>query len=289
MGCLVAKGLRCERIVESGRRDIRANSGRFTRQFAPLRRARRLYSAAMDLRTALVLVFALLCAGFDGAAHAQAAAAEAASGLDGALEQQVRQLALDGTRAGTPGKPRVEVVVGQLDPRLRLAPCQQVQPYLPEGMRLWGKSRIGLRCTQGVTRWNVYLPITVKVFGPALVATGGAPAGSVLAAADLGVAEVDLAEDNSPPVIRAELAVGRTLARPLHAGQGLRQSHLKARQWFAAGETVTVLAQGEGFSVASEAQALNPGIEGQPVRLRTESGRVLTGQPVGERRVELGL
>ncbi|MEP7100291.1 MAG: flagellar basal body P-ring formation chaperone FlgA [Burkholderiales bacterium] len=243
----------------------------------------------MKLRPALALVVALLCGWLHGVALAQTAPAEPPSGLDGGLEQQVRQLALDGTHAGAPGMPRVEVTVGQLDPRLRLAPCQRVEPYVPDGMRMWGKSRIGLRCVQGTTKWNVYLPITVKVFGSALVATSGLSSGSVLTAADLSVAEVDLAEDNSAPITKSELAVGRTLARTLKAGQGLRQSHLKARQWFAAGETVTVLAQGEGFSVAGEAQALNPGIEGQPVRVRTENGRVLTGQPVGERRVELGL
>ena len=244
----------------------------------------------MNSRPALAFVAALLCCWLHGVVLAQTTtAAEPPSGLDSGLERQVRQLALEGTHSGAPGMPRVEVTVGQLDPRLRLAPCQHVDPYVPDGMRLWGKSRIGLRCTQGQTKWNVYLPITVKVFGPALVATGNLAAGSVLTAADLTLAEVDLAEENSAPILKDELAVGRTLARVLKPGQGLRQSHLKARQWFAAGETVTVLAQGEGFSVAGEAQALNPGIEGQPVRVRTESGRVLTGQPVGERRVELGL
>ena len=240
------------------------------------------------LRRAAVL---LAGAGSAAVALAQAAplAEPALSGLAGELEQQVRQLALTGSHAAQPGAPRIEVLVGQLDARLRLAPCQQVQPYVPEGARMWGKSRIGLRCVQGATKWNVYLPITVKVFGTALTATSGVAAGSVLTAADLVAAEIDLAEDNSAPIARTELAVGRTLARPLQAGQGLRQSHLKARQWFAAGETVTVLAQGDGFSVAGEGQALNPGIEGQPVRVRTESGRILTGQPVGDRRVELAL
>jgi flagella basal body P-ring formation protein FlgA len=217
------------------------------------------------------------------------APAEAPSGLDSGIEQQVRQLALAGTAARVPGAPRVDVSIGQLDPRLRLAPCQHVEPYVPDGMRLWGKSRIGLRCTKGASKWNVYLPITVHVFGSALVATSGVAAGGVLTAADLTQAEVDLAEDSSVALANADLAVGRTLARALKPGQSLRQSHLKARQWFAAGETVTVLAQGDGFSVAGEAQALNPGIEGQPVRVRTEGGRVLTGLPVGERRVELPL
>ena len=205
------------------------------------------------------------------------------------LEQQVRELALSSAAPAGTRAPRVEVSVGQLDPRLRLAPCQHVEPYVPDGMRLWGKSRIGLRCTQGTAKWNVYLPITVRVFGIALVARNGVSAGAVLAADDLAQAEVDLAEDNSPALANATLAVGRTITHALKAGQSLRQAHLKARQWFAAGETVTVLAQGDGFSVAGEAQALNPGIEGQPVRVRTEGGRVLTGLPVGERRVELPL
>ena len=72
-------------------------------------------------------------------------------------------------------------------------------------------------------------------------------------------------------------------------GQTLRQGHLKARQWFAAGETVKVVASGEGFVLESEAQAISNGIEGQPARVRTESGRVLTGVPSAERRLEVTL
>jgi len=239
--------------------------------------------SALVCRVALSMLVAV-------SARAQTTApAEPPSGLDSGIEQQVRQLALTGTATHTPGTPRVDVSIGQLDPRLRLAPCQHVEPYVPDGMRMWGKSRIGLRCTQGPSKWNVYVPITVRVFGKALVATSGIAAGTVLSAADLTQAEVDLAEDSSVPLANADQAIGRTLARALKPGQSVRQSHLKARQWFAAGETVTVLAQGDGFSVAGEAQALNPGIEGQLVRLRTESGRVLTGMPVGERRVEMPL
>lgn len=238
--------------------------------------------------------YALLFACAATLAHAQPSTPpDTGSGLESALDLQVRQLALSGAQtlaqAGAAVAPRVEVSIGQLDPRLRLAPCQHVEPYLPDGTRLWGKSRIGLRCTQGTSKWNVYLPITVKVYGSALVATNGLSSGSVLSAADLAQAEVDLAEDSSAVLINRDLAVGRTLARALKPGQSLRQSHLKARQWFAAGDTVTVRAQGEGFSVAGEAQALSNGIEGQPARLRTDSGRMITGLPVGEHRVELNL
>ena len=243
----------------------------------------------MKFRSAAVVV-ALSCLALLPAAQAQnAPPGEPPSGLDAGLEQQVRQLALESTHPEEAARVRVEVVVGQLDPRLRLAPCQRVDPYVPDGMRLWGKSRIGLRCTQGTVKWNVYLPITVKVWGTALVATNGGIVGTVLTPEDLTPAEVDLAEDTSVAVANPELAVGRVLARPLKPGQSLRVSHLKVRQFFSAGETVSVIAQGDGFSVASEGQALNNGYEGQAVRVRTEGGRVVTGQAVGEHRVEMSL
>jgi flagellar basal body P-ring formation protein FlgA len=216
---------------------------------------------------------------------AAAQAAEPASGVDAALDQQVRQLALQSVRAGAAGVTRVEVALGTLDPRLHLAPCQQIDPYLPNGVRLWGKTRIGLRCTRGPTAWNVYLPITVKAWGRALVATAALPAGSVLAATDVAQAEVDLAEDPSMALNDTPNAIGRTL----QPGQSLRQAHLKPRQWFAAGEIVQVLARGDGFSVASAGEALTAGIEGQSARVRTEGGRVLVGLPVAENRVELPL
>jgi flagella basal body P-ring formation protein FlgA len=213
--------------------------------------------------------------------------AEGGAALDASLLDDVRALALG--KVGESGGSRVEVTLGQLDPRLRLAPCQSIEPYLPPGVRLWGKARIGLRCKVGTTPWNVYLPVTVRVFGRALVVPAGAAAGSVLAESDLAEAEVDLAEDFTPALVDPRLAVGRTLAQNLKPGQTLRQTHIKSRQWFVAGETVRVVATGEGFALESEAQALSNGIEGQPARVRTESGRVLTGLPSGERRVEVAL
>lgn len=239
-------------------------------------------------RGAAAALLALL-AGLSGRGFGAEAPVADAPDSPAVLEQQVRQLALDGARAGSPGGPRIEVSVGQFDPRLRLAPCQRIEPYLPEGTRLWGRGRIGLRCTQGAVRWNVFLPVTVKAFGTALVATSSLGVGAVLAAADVTQAEVDLAEDPSSAVADAEVAVGRVLTRTLRPGQSVRQSHLKVRQWFSAGETVSLSMHGPGFSVESEGQALGNGLEGQPVRVRTESGKIVTGQAVGGRRVELFL
>ena len=46
-------------------------------------------------------------------------------------------------------------------------------------------------------------------------------------------------------------------------------------------------ATGPGYSVPGSGEALSHGIEGQAVRVRTDGGKVVTGQAAGERRVEV--
>lgn len=209
-----------------------------------------------------------------------------------ALAEQLQRLAGEsaGAAFGLGGTPlRVEVELGQLDPRLKLAPCEQIHPYLPTGVRPYGRTRIGLRCLQGPTKWNVYLPVTVKLFGNALTLASALPAGTVLEARHLRIAEVDLAESADPALTAAPLAVGRTLARALPAGETLRRNDLRARQFFQAGDVVRVVAMGAGYAVSVEGQAITAGVEGQPARVRVESGKVLSGLPSGERQMAMAL
>ncbi|MGY0195469.1 flagellar basal body P-ring formation chaperone FlgA [Leptothrix sp. BB-4] len=238
------------------------------------------YLGTMLATMAAALLLTLL--GLPGQARAQNAEPTSAIPLD-----QVIGLARD--QAGAPLGARVEVVPGQLDPRLRLAPCDQIQPYLPPGARPWGKTRVGLRCTRGPVAWNVYLPVTVKVWAPALVTAVPVPADQPLAPEHLQLAVVDIAEQASPVFSRSDELLGRRLSRAQPAGATLRADALRARIWFAAGDTVQVDSVGNGFRISGEAEALSPGVEGQPVRLRSASGKLLSAWPVGDRRAEIRL
>ena len=218
--------------------------------------------------------------------------AAAATAVEPTVEDQVR--ALVGAQMGPRALPsdvaagaRVEIELGRIDPRLKLAPCRRIEPRWPAQARAWGRTQVALRCVDGERQWQVYLPLVVKVLAPAWVPARALPAGSVLAREDLRQAEVDWAAATHPPHARVEDLVGRTLSRAVPEGQAVRSDDLRLRQWFASGDTVQVVARGQGFAVSGEGQALGPGIEGQTVRVRTESGRVLAGTAVGERRVEV--
>jgi len=228
-------------------------------------------------------------AALPGSAVGQAAAG---TPLPDDLAAQVQRLAREAaaTAWGAQAKPpRVEVVIGRIDAHLKLAPCQQVAPYLPAGMRPLGHTRIGLRCVQGPTRWNVTVPVDIRLWAKSLVAVGVLPMGTKLEAGHLVEAEVDLADRDDPVVMQTASAVGRVLARNLAAGAALRRGDLKVRQYFSAGDTVRIVAVGAGYAVSSEGQAIGPGLEGQTAKVRTESGRVITGIATAERRLEVAL
>ena len=212
--------------------------------------------------------------GTAGVAHAQSAADPAAD--LGPLTQRWLDDAL--ARNQSSALPlRMEVSVGSLDSRLRLAPCARVEPYLPTGAKLWGRTRLGLRCVEGPTAWNVFLPVTVKAYGPAWVLTGPVAAGTVLSAQDAMEAEVDWAEESAPVMANPDMWVGQVAARSLVAGQALRQSMVRPPQLFRAGAQVKVLAQGPGYAVASAGQAMSAGVAGQTVRIRMSTGRLISG------------
>jgi flagella basal body P-ring formation protein FlgA len=219
------------------------------------------------------------------------AAAQAAATPEAAWMTQVAPLAQSATLAAFPDRPglRVEVVPGTLDPRLNLAPCNKVQPYLPAGHRAWGRTRIGLRCLEGPVAWNVSLPVTVKVYAPALVARQALSAGTALSAEQLETTEVEWTASDSPVHTDPLPLAGRQLARPLAPGQAVREADLRKRQWFAAGDPVKLLVSGPGFAITGEGTALSPGLEGQLVRVRTEGGRTVSGRATGDRLVELRL
>jgi len=174
------------------------------------------------------------------------------------------------------GAGRVEVTVGSLDPRLRLAPCARVEPYLLPGTRLWGRTAIGVRCLEGAN-WTVALPVTVSIRGRALVAGEPMQAGTVPANASLRLEEAELTREAGTPVTDPAQLVGRTLNRPVAAGQVLRIEHLRVTPTVAPGDPVRIQMVGQGFVIQADGHALAGAGEGQPLRVRTDSGRILAG------------
>jgi len=171
---------------------------------------------------------------------------------------------------------RIEVEFGQIDPRLTLAPCAKIEPYLPANARLWGKTNIGLKCVSGAF-WNVALPIQVRVFGTALVTNRNVQAGQPLLREDFVEQELELTREPGKPVHDHAALENKTLSRSIGSGVILREDWMRSIPVIQSGDQVRLIATGAGFSVTSEGQAMSTAVEGQSVRVRSESGRLVTG------------
>ena len=206
-----------------------------------------------------------------------------------ALTQRWVDQAISAAQGAAATPLRMEVSVGALDSRLKLAVCAQVEPYIPPGTRLWGRTRLGLRCLDTGTRWNVYLPVTIKAFGPAWVVKGDLVPGAVLTAADMIEAEVDWAQESAAIVSDPAAWLGQVAVRALSTGQALRQGMFRPAQVFAAGAQVRVLAQGAGFQITSDGQALSAGVVGQATRVKMDNGRIMSATVLDLRTVRVDL
>jgi len=76
--------------------------------------------------------------------------------------ESIRQAAQMFVSSRIPGEPNtVEIAVGALDAKLRLAVCAEpLQAALPSGVTFREKTTVAVTC-RGGTRWTVYVPVSI--------------------------------------------------------------------------------------------------------------------------------
>lgn len=185
--------------------------------------------------------------------------------------------------ASLPG--RVTIEIGAIIDNDRYAACQQWEAFLQGGVRPWGKVSVGARCVAG-NKASLYVPATIRVDGPYLVAARGIPAGQVLAREDFKFVEGELSAQ-APDLLTSEPeALGLAARSFIPADRPLRSSLLRQEMAVLAGQTVKLVARGEGFSVSYEGQAISSAAIGQSVRVRAPNGTILTAIVVDKGVVE---
>ncbi|TPQ35281.1 flagellar biosynthesis protein FlgA [Burkholderia ubonensis] len=174
--------------------------------------------------------------------------------------------------AGLPGK--TTTTVAAAFPR-GLAECTTLEPFLPTGARLWGRTTVGVRCA-GARPWTVYLQAKVTVQATYYVAARQIAPGEPLTAADLIARNGDLTVLPLAVITDPAQAIGATSLARIAAGLPLRQDMLRSAASVSAGQTVRVVAAGPGFTISAEGNALANAAPGQSVRVRMAAGQIVT-------------
>jgi flagella basal body P-ring formation protein FlgA len=191
----------------------------------------------------------------------------------GTLKQTAEQF-LRTQAKGLPGE--VRVTVGAIDPRLKLPACTVPEAFLPPASKVWGKTTVGVRCTTP-SSWTIYVSAQVQVHGEYIAAATPLAQGQTISQADLARVKGDLTALPAGVITDVSQALGRSAATNIALGSPLRQDALRTQQAIQQGQAVRVVVNGAGFSVSSEARALNNAYEGQLTQVRTPAGQVVSG------------
>ncbi|MBB5428088.1 flagella basal body P-ring formation protein FlgA [Paraburkholderia sp. JPY158] len=175
--------------------------------------------------------------------------------------------------AGLPGK--ADITVASAFPR-GLAACTSLEPFMPSGGRLWGRLTVGVRCA-GERPWTIYLQARISLHATYYLAARAMAPGEVLTAADLVAREGDLTGLPQAIVTDPSQAVGSVSMVRISGGMPLRRDMLKSASAVVFGQTVRVVAAGDGFSISSEGSAMNNASPGQQVRVKTANGQIISG------------
>jgi flagella basal body P-ring formation protein FlgA len=199
--------------------------------------------------------------------------------IQAAVESFVREQA-----ASLPGERTI--TTSRIDPRLKLAKCTQLQPYLPTGSRLWGNASIGVRCLAPAT-WSLYVPVSIKVVSQVLVTVRPIASGQPVQAEDVQLQQRDITAFAGSALTSLEQVIGKNVVAPVTSGIVLRAELLRAAQIIKQGQTVKLVAQGTGFRITSEGTAMGNATTGQVVAVKTRSGQTIKGVAKSEGLVEV--
>lgn len=193
-------------------------------------------------------------------------------------------------QVGSAATADVNIEIGQLDGRLRLALCEgALQTRFPPGGRRDGNTAVRVSCERPVT-WSLYVPVTVERYVDVLVAERSLPRHHTLTRADLGFERIEVSRHAGTYHEDKASLVGLQTRRSIRPGQILGTQHVTRPDVVSRGQRVIILAETGTVAIRMRGEALESGTPGDYIRVKnSSSGRVVEGeiQPSGAVRVPL--
>ncbi|MCU1791430.1 flagellar basal body P-ring formation chaperone FlgA [Pectobacterium polaris] len=165
----------------------------------------------------------------------------------------------------------VNVVVKS--PESQWPQCEAPQITLPGNTKMWGNVSLSIRCGQQ----RRFIQTEVQVTGNYVTSARPINRGTTLTEKDIRLTKGRLDLLPLRPILTLPGAQGAVLLRDLTPGQVITASMIRRAWVVKAGQSVQIIAQGEGFTINGEGKAMNNAAAGQAVRVRTANGQIVSG------------
>lgn len=177
---------------------------------------------------------------------------------------------------------------GELDDRLSLAICEST-PQVTFSGDPWKTTQPSLLVScQGERPWRMFLPVSIEIHGPGLVAARPLARGERLTESALKSYPVEMNATRRNPIRTKEQLIGMEMRRGVNSGTIFTADLLTAPEAVVRGDHVVITAETGGFSVRSRGKALGSGGIGEQVMVENlSSTRTLRARIIAPGQVEI--
>ncbi|MEE4245828.1 MAG: flagellar basal body P-ring formation chaperone FlgA [Kangiellaceae bacterium] len=185
------------------------------------------------------------------------------------------------------GNAKVTFQLGGIDPRLRLAKCDQpLIGFLPNNAKLKANTIVGVRCV-GAKSWHIYIATHIKVEQQVMVFKKNLKRGHVISKSDLEQEWRDTTMLRAAPVTELSEIVGSVLKRNVQMDQTASSEYACM---VCRGDKLLIVAGQSSLSVTMEGEALEDGRFGEHIQVKNlTSSRLLAGKVIAKNKVAVGI
>ena len=172
----------------------------------------------------------------------------------------------------------IEVVVGQLDPRLRLHQCTIPLEAFRQNYEVRRSiSTVGVRCNDNKP-WSLYVPVSVKSFKKVAILKHAIVRNTIIKEEDIVLEKRNVNRLTSGYFDTAEQLIGKIVTQNLSSGAVLTRHHVKAATAVNRGQSVTLIARNSVIEVRMKGVAMSKGAIGERIKVKnTNSERIIEG------------
>lgn len=173
---------------------------------------------------------------------------------------------------------QIEITPGKLDPRLRLARCEQpLEAGYSSSYRRGSHSTVNIKC-HGTKPWTLYVPVQVKILQDVVVLSHSLPRNTLLSQSDLHIEQRDINKLSSGYFTGLKEVIGKSLRRSVGGGLALSPIYVESPRLIKRGQQVTLLSQSSGITVRMTGKAMSNGAAGERIKVKNlSSNRVIEG------------
>jgi flagellar basal body P-ring formation protein FlgA len=184
----------------------------------------------------------------------------------------------------------IQVVVGQLDPRLKLHQCSvPLEAFKQDYEIRHGISSVGVRCAD-FKPWSLYVPVKIKNFKKVATLKNALTRNSVLTDDNISMERMNINRLSSGYFDDLKQLKGKILTQNLSKGAVLTNHHVKLPMAINRGQSVTLIAKNSVIEVRMKGTALSKGAIGERIKVKNlKSKRIVEGIIIDKHLISVNL